>query len=119
MKRRKARREARASAGLEGLLKRLLALAGLGARSAIQCRGEPVGLRIVRARANEDIRWLGVAAVIGPVPVIGDMDHGAIEIQAAVNALGAGEGDEVRGHIGVCACAYRARGDAGITTDLD
>src|SRR6266511_2889425 len=77
----------------------LLAQAGLGARGAIQRRGKPVRLRIVRVRAHKNIRRLDVAAVIGPVPVVGDVDDGAVEIQAAVDAFRAAERDEVRADV--------------------
>ena len=47
-----------------------------------------VRLRIVRACADQDIRWQDVGTVVATVPIVGDCYHAPLEIEAAIDALG-------------------------------
>ena len=54
-----------------------------------------------------------------PVPVVGGVDDGAIEVEAAVDALRAAERDQVGDEVGLGAGAHRARGDARVRPILN
>src|SRR5256885_11405475 len=91
--------------------------AGLRSYCAVQHSRRAVGLRVVCACADEDIRRQDVAAVVAPVPVVGDCYHASLEVEAAIDAFGTRESDEVRRYVAVCACPDGSRCDARVTTE--
>src|SRR5215472_10117435 len=89
-------------------------------RRAAHCRKKLVPTLIVHRSAHQDVRRKNaLLVVIDLVPVVRDADHGAVEVEAAVDALRPAEGDEVGDHVGLGARADRTRGDARVTTQLD
>src|SRR5215471_6296541 len=88
----------------------------------LRCLGQRGDKRVcafvVHAGAHEDIGRRHRLAVESLVPVVGGVDHRAVEVKTAVDALGATEGNEVGDDVGFSTCTYRACRDAGIATEL-
>src|SRR6266550_4531132 len=80
---------------------------------------EFVGLLVVDRFPDQDIRRVHSAPVIKPIPRVGRRSDGAVEIQAAVNALGTAKRDEVRDQIRLSAGADWPGGDGNVSAKLE
>src|SRR5258708_904177 len=94
---------------------RILLLVGGGAN----LRKQLVGGLVVDRYPHQDVGRKHIFSVERSVPIIGSCDHGAVEIQAAVQALGAVEGDEIGHDVASGTRADRTRSDAGVASDLE
>src|SRR5438067_13070156 len=81
-------------------------------------REQFIAAAIADAAANQDVDRLHALAVIGAVPLIGEVDQRTVEVNAAVNAFCASERDEIGRNVRPRAGANRSRRNAGVAADF-